>query len=88
MLESILELAKAQFGYLAKTTLNSWGITRTEDFGEIVFTLVEHELMGSTEEDSKDDFKDGYNFTEAFEEKFDFNTLPTRTKNKTGKKQT
>ncbi|MCA8962600.1 MAG: hypothetical protein KDC38_18875 [Planctomycetes bacterium] len=60
LLEGIRELAIESFGCLAGTVLDCWGIHRTNDFGEIVFNLVEYGLMGSQESDSKEDFADGY----------------------------
>ena len=39
---------------------------RCEDFGEIVFNMVESSLLGKTENDSREDFKGGYDFFEAF----------------------
>ena len=48
------------------TWFRSWGVHRTDDFGEIVFQLVERGLLTKTEEDSKDDFRDVYAFEDAF----------------------
>lgn len=66
LLDGTRNYALQQFGPLAKMVFNKWGVSRTDDFGEIVFNLVEVGLMGKTEEDSKDDFKDRYNFNEVF----------------------
>ena len=43
----------------------------------IVFNLVDHGILGRTENDSLDDFEGGYNFREAFEHPF----LPKDKKN-------
>ena len=67
LLGGIKELAIEEFGFMARTVFHKWGIRRTEDFGEIVFNLVDSGLMGKTDRDSKDDFKNGYDFTEVFE---------------------
>ena len=67
LLEGIRQYALQQFGYMTKTVFEQWGITKTEDFGEIVFNLVERGLMLKTESDSRQDFKDGYDFDEAFD---------------------
>ncbi len=40
------DFAREQFGLLAPHVLAHWGITRTEDFGRIVFTLVESRPPG------------------------------------------
>ena len=65
----IRELAERQFGYLAKTVFAQWGVTRTEDFGEIVFALVEDEHLSKQESDSKEDFAGVYDFDEVFEKR-------------------
>ncbi|MDK2857479.1 MAG: hypothetical protein PWQ29_1137 [Verrucomicrobiota bacterium] len=70
LLAGIREFALAEFGPMAKTVLNSWGITRTEDFGEIVFNMVEIGLLGRTDKDSREDFANGYDFEEAFRKPF------------------
>jgi len=50
--------------------LNEWGVHRCEDFGEIVFNMVEHDLLAKTSEDSRENFKGGYDFEEAFRKPF------------------
>lgn len=66
LLEGIRGYATEQFGGLAPLVFRQWGVHRTEDFGEIVFNLVDAGLMGKTDADSKDDFRNGYDFDEAF----------------------
>ena len=58
--------ALEEYGPMALMVLNEWGISRCEDFGEIVFNMVEHDLLARTDKDSRDDFKGGYDFEEAF----------------------
>jgi uncharacterized repeat protein (TIGR04138 family) len=70
LLNGVRDLAVKQFGPLSKTVLEHWGITRCEDFGEIVFNMVEVGLLGKTEKDSKADFAGGYSFDEAFVKPF------------------
>jgi len=50
---------------MARTVFHMWGIDRTDDFGEIVFNLVEAGLMYTTNEDSRADFHDVYNLDQA-----------------------
>jgi len=64
--EGARDLALDQFGPLALKVLDTWGIHRTEDFGEIVFNLVEAGELGKTAEDKREDFADGYDFHETF----------------------
>jgi uncharacterized repeat protein (TIGR04138 family) len=72
LLEGIRRLALDRFGPMAKTVFEQWGILRTEDFGEIVFQLVDEGLLGKTEEDKMSDFSSGYDFNEAFVRDFDW----------------
>ncbi len=70
--EGIRKYAMDQFGPLAHTVLEYWGIKQTLDFGKLVFALVDVGLMRKTEEDSLDDFKNVYDFKTAFDSKFVF----------------
>lgn len=65
--QGLREFAVQQYGFLARTVLNRWRITRTEDFGEIVFAMVSAGLMQATEGDTPRDFDSVYNFDEAFD---------------------
>ena len=64
------DFALAQFGPMAATVLNEWGIHQCEDFGELVFNMVENGLLSKTEKDSREDFKGGYSFEDAFRKPF------------------
>lgn len=68
LLKVLQALAVARFGKSAKSVLAGWGVHRTEDFGEIVFTLIDFGLLTKREEDRKDDFANGYDFDEVFVE--------------------
>lgn len=70
LLEGIRGFALQEYGPLAKTVLEHWGVTRCEDFGEIVFHMVEHGVLGKTEQDSQADFAGGYSFEDAFVKPF------------------
>jgi uncharacterized repeat protein (TIGR04138 family) len=59
-----------QYGPLAKTVLNAWGVTQSRDFGEIVFNLIEHNVFSKTENDRREDFADVFDFEEAFVKPF------------------
>lgn len=60
------DYAIQQYGLLARAVLASWGVTRTEDFGKLVFIMVEAELMKKTDEDSIEDFQGVFDFDEVF----------------------
>jgi uncharacterized repeat protein (TIGR04138 family) len=60
------DFAVEQYGYLAPTVLRQWRICRTEDFGRIVFTLIEHGYMSKTDEDTLEDFRGVFDFSDGF----------------------
>lgn len=60
------DYAVKQYGLLAPTVLNRWGIFRTDDFGRIVFAMIEAGLMRKSEQDSMADFHAVYDFEDAF----------------------
>ncbi|MDP2939434.1 MAG: hypothetical protein Q8O13_05090 [Candidatus Omnitrophota bacterium] len=66
LLEGIRQLVLERFGPMVLIVLEHWGIKKTEDFGEIVFNLVNRGLLKKTEEDKISDFKDVFDFKEAF----------------------
>jgi len=55
-----------QYGFLAPTVQASWGIRRTDDFGEIVFNMIEIGQMRKTKADKREDFHGVYDFDDAF----------------------
>ena len=67
LLHGLSELALDQFGPLTIAVFAHWGVYKTEDFGHIVFNLVNEGLMGKTEQDRIEDFTDVYNFAEEFD---------------------
>jgi len=70
LLEGIRDYALQQYGPMSLMVLEEWGIRRCEDFGELVFNMVENSLLAKTEKDSRDDFKGGYEFEDAFRKPF------------------
>jgi uncharacterized repeat protein (TIGR04138 family) len=66
LLGGIRKFALEQFGPMVVTVFEEWGVTSCRDFGEIVFNMVEIGLLAKTDKDTRDDFQDGYDFTDAF----------------------
>ena len=66
LLEAIRQYALREYGPLAMTVLNYWGINNCTDFGQIVFNLVNKNILRKTESDSIRDFDNGYDFETAF----------------------
>jgi uncharacterized repeat protein (TIGR04138 family) len=59
--------AQELYGLLAKAVLNSWGVTNTGDFGEIVYKLIDIGEMTKSEADQREDFEEVFDFAEAFQ---------------------
>ena len=64
------DLALERFGVMARLVLEQWGLTSTADIGDVVFTLVELELLMSQPGDSREDFVAVYDFADAFEREY------------------
>lgn len=62
------DFAIERYGLMAPLVLDHWNIKRTDDFGRIVFAMVEQGLMSKTHEDSLEDFRGVFDFGEAFSE--------------------
>src|SRR2546430_9872318 len=70
LLAGIRKYALKQFGPMAQMVLSEWGVQTCEDFGELVFNMVESNLLAKTDRDSREDFKNGYDFFQAFRQPF------------------
>ena len=60
------DFALEQFGLLAPTVLAYWGVSRTADFGSMVFSLIDAGLLARQPSDKIEDFDRVYEFGEAF----------------------
>jgi uncharacterized repeat protein (TIGR04138 family) len=70
LLDGLRQYALQQFGPMTTTVFEEWGIRTCLNFGEIVFNMVEIGLLAKTEKDTRDDFQNGYDFTDAFRKPF------------------
>jgi len=70
LLGGVRQYALKEFGPLVMTVFDSWGIHSCEDIGNMVFNLIDAGIFGKTEEDSIEDFKNVYDFDEAFVKPF------------------
>jgi uncharacterized repeat protein (TIGR04138 family) len=70
LLEGVRLLAHEQFGLMARTVFHCWGIHSTDDFGRMVFELIERGEMSKTDSDQLSDFFDVFDFAEALDEQY------------------
>ncbi|MCA9027041.1 MAG: hypothetical protein KDA86_17670 [Planctomycetaceae bacterium] len=74
LLEGIRKYALDQFGLMTSTVFSTWGISSTDDFGRMVFELVEEGRMRKTDRDDISDFYDVYDFAEVFDRAYEPST--------------
>ena len=74
LLVGVRDYALQEFGPMASTLLREWGVRSCKDVGEMVFVLIEEGMFGRQDSDTKDDFRDLFDFEEALTEPF----LPKR----------
>ncbi len=65
LLEGIKDFALETFGPMAAVLFEEWGVRSTEDFGQIVFNMVQAKALRKNDEDKIEDFANGFDFHEA-----------------------
>lgn len=72
LLDGIVELGKEKYGLLSLEIFRSWGCRTTDDFGEIVFSLIEIGEFSKTPEDKKEDFHNVFDLEEKLKKEYEF----------------
>ena len=67
---SCRDLALERYGVMARLVLEHWGVRTTADIGDVVFTLVDLELLMSQPTDTREEFIGVYDFEESFEREY------------------
>jgi len=62
------DYAVTRWGMLAPTVLERWNVRTTEDFGRLVFAMIDVGVLRKTEQDTLEDFQGVFDFAEAFQE--------------------
>jgi uncharacterized repeat protein (TIGR04138 family) len=70
LLAGIRDYALKSYGPMVPTLFAEWGIHGCQDFGEIVFNMIEANLATRRPTDTREDFRAGYDFDEAFRKPF------------------
>ncbi len=60
--DAVRRLALRQYGLLGGTVLAHWGVRSTSDIGDIVFNLIAAGDLEKTENDSRSDFDNLFDF--------------------------
>ncbi len=82
----IQDLATQRWGLMAMTVLNHWHINTTEDFGRMVFALVESGHLQKQPDDNMDDFKKVFDFRSVFDTHYRIDLQETVEKTKPAQK--
>jgi uncharacterized repeat protein (TIGR04138 family) len=62
----LLMFAHKQYGPMAQSVFNHWGLKSTDDMGNIVYNMIKIGLMNKQPGDSPDDFNDVVDVPEYF----------------------
>ena len=66
ILDEFKERTLDQYGPLSYDVLTEWGLTSTEDIGEMMLNLTESHRVKRDDSDSMESFAGGYDFKETF----------------------
>ncbi|MGC6466482.1 MAG: Minf_1886 family protein [Akkermansiaceae bacterium] len=70
LLTGFRDYALQEYGPMAATLLEDWGIKTCRNIGEIVFLFIDHGVFGKQDSDSLDDFAEIYDFEDVFVKPF------------------
>jgi uncharacterized repeat protein (TIGR04138 family) len=70
LLEGFRDLALEQFGPMASTLMDEWGVKECRDVGNMVFQLIEEQVFGKQDSDKPEDFEDVFDFRKALRDPF------------------
>jgi uncharacterized repeat protein (TIGR04138 family) len=70
LLEGFRDHALEQYGPMAATLMDEWGVKECRDVGNMVFLMIEEQIFGKQESDSPEDFDNVFDFRKAFREPF------------------
>ncbi|MEM6393378.1 MAG: Minf_1886 family protein [Planctomycetota bacterium] len=76
--QGLRSYAIQEYGLLARPVLGRWRVRSCEDFGRMVFAMVDHGLMHKTDHDTIEDFRGVFDFASAFDSSLSL-TRRTRT---------
>jgi len=70
LLEGFRDHALEQYGPMAATLMDEWGVKECRDVGNMVFLMIEEQIFGKQESDRPEDFDKVFDFRKAFREPF------------------
>ncbi len=70
LLEGFRDCALEQFGPMAATLMDEWGVKECQDVGNMVFHMIEEQVFGKQESDKPEDFREVFDFRKSLREPF------------------
>lgn len=70
LLAGYRDFSLEQFGPMASTLMNEWGVRKCQDVGDMVFHLIEEQVFGKQESDRPEDFSEAFDFQESLVKPF------------------
>ena len=70
-----LDYAISEYGFLAAAVLRNWGLLSGEDFGNIVYNMIDAKLLSASKDDSPADFLCHPDLTDELQQRIDSRLL-------------
>jgi len=74
--EGAVDLARRDFGRMARVVFRLWGVNATADIGEIVFNLIDASLLSRTDRDCREDFHDVFDLDAVLLDNYEIHLTP------------
>lgn len=71
LLRGACSFAVQEYGLMAPVVFKLWGIRNTDDFGDMVFRLIDAQRLSKSEHDDPDDFRGGFDLDKMLAEEFE-----------------
>lgn len=71
LLRGACEFAVQEYGLMAPVVFKLWGIRTSDDFGEMVFRLIDAEKLSKSENDDPGDFRGLFDIDKMLAEQFE-----------------
>ena len=70
LLAGFRDCALEQFGPMASTLMDEWGIKQCSDVGNMVFLMIEEQVFGKQDSDKPEDFDGSFDLLNSLREPF------------------
>ncbi|KAB2642673.1 MAG: hypothetical protein DVB26_01790 [Verrucomicrobia bacterium] len=70
LVAGLRDLALEQFGPMAATLMQEWGVRQSGDIGDMVFHLIEEQIFGKQDSDRQEDFAGTFDLEDSLRAPF------------------